>query len=197
MIPRGCRLSSDSGNRPFSSFGSFRHLLPLALPLRFGVRENIVHSAGKGKRKRVVPGHNDMVEQRHIHAAKRIGREPRCLQILLRRQAIPAGVIMSQHGTGRVITGGEAHKLAKIDFRRAHAALVNDAAEQLSLIHILRHSATSALSERRDVIIVASVSCIYSLGDPIDYRTMVTVSYTHLGKANHSGLADADSGAQL
>ena len=37
----------------------------------------------------------------------------------------------------------------------------------------LRHSATAALSERRDVIIVASVSCIYSLGDPIDYREMV------------------------
>ncbi len=37
----------------------------------------------------------------------------------------------------------------------------------------LRHSATSALCERRDVIIVASVSCIYSLGDPIDYRNMV------------------------
>ena len=37
----------------------------------------------------------------------------------------------------------------------------------------LRHSATLALSERRDVIIVASVSCIYSLGDPIDYRNMV------------------------
>ena len=37
----------------------------------------------------------------------------------------------------------------------------------------LRHSATSALSERRDVIIVASVSCIYTLGDPIDYRKMV------------------------
>ena len=37
----------------------------------------------------------------------------------------------------------------------------------------LRHSATSALSERRDVIIVASVSCIYSLGNPIDYRTMI------------------------
>ena len=37
----------------------------------------------------------------------------------------------------------------------------------------LRHSATSSLSERRDVIIVASVSCIYSLGDPIDYRNMV------------------------
>ena len=37
----------------------------------------------------------------------------------------------------------------------------------------LRHSATSALSERRDVIIVASVSCIYSLGSPIDYRNMV------------------------
>ena len=37
----------------------------------------------------------------------------------------------------------------------------------------LRHSATCALSERRDVIIVASVSCIYSLGSPIDYRNMV------------------------
>lgn len=37
----------------------------------------------------------------------------------------------------------------------------------------LRHSATSALSERRDVIIVASVSCIYSLGNPIDYKNMV------------------------
>ncbi len=37
----------------------------------------------------------------------------------------------------------------------------------------LRHSATLALAERRDVIIVASVSCIYSLGSPIDYRTNV------------------------
>ena len=37
----------------------------------------------------------------------------------------------------------------------------------------LRHSATSALFERRDVIVVSSVSCLYGLGDPIDYRTMV------------------------
>ena len=37
----------------------------------------------------------------------------------------------------------------------------------------LRHSATAALSERRDVIIVASVSCIYELGSPIDYQEMV------------------------
>ncbi len=37
----------------------------------------------------------------------------------------------------------------------------------------LRHSATCALSERKDVIIVASVSCIYSLGSPIDYKSMV------------------------
>ena len=37
----------------------------------------------------------------------------------------------------------------------------------------MRHSATAALSERRDVIIVASVSCIYSLGSPIDYRESV------------------------
>ncbi|MCD8328514.1 MAG: excinuclease ABC subunit UvrB [Ruminococcus sp.] len=37
----------------------------------------------------------------------------------------------------------------------------------------LRHSATSALAERRDVIIVASVSCIYSLGDPAEYKSMV------------------------
>ncbi len=40
-------------------------------------------------------------------------------------------------------------------------------------IERLRHSATAALSERRDVIIVSSVSCIYSLGNPIDYRKMV------------------------
>ena len=38
----------------------------------------------------------------------------------------------------------------------------------------LRHSATAALSERRDVIIVASVSCIYGLGSPIDYQEMVS-----------------------
>ncbi|MDR1689835.1 MAG: excinuclease ABC subunit UvrB [Clostridiales bacterium] len=37
----------------------------------------------------------------------------------------------------------------------------------------LRHSATAALSERDDVVIIASVSCIYGLGDPIDYREMV------------------------
>ena len=37
----------------------------------------------------------------------------------------------------------------------------------------LRHSATAALFERRDVIIVASVSCIYGLGDPIDYNELV------------------------
>ena len=37
----------------------------------------------------------------------------------------------------------------------------------------LRHSATASLFERRDVIIVASVSCIYGLGDPIDYENMI------------------------
>ncbi len=37
----------------------------------------------------------------------------------------------------------------------------------------MRHSATLSLSERRDVIIVASVSCIYSIGSPIDYKNMV------------------------
>ena len=40
-------------------------------------------------------------------------------------------------------------------------------------IDMLRHSATSALFERRDVIIVASVSCIYSLGDPQEYKSLV------------------------
>ncbi len=40
-------------------------------------------------------------------------------------------------------------------------------------IERLRHSATSSLSERRDVIVVSSVSCIYGLGDPIDYANMV------------------------
>lgn len=46
-------------------------------------------------------------------------------------------------------------------------ALVNDE------IDMLRHSATSALFERRDVIIVSSVSCIYSLGDPEEYKNLV------------------------
>jgi len=46
-------------------------------------------------------------------------------------------------------------------------AMINDE------IDMLRHSATSALFERRDVIIVASVSCIYSLGDPLEYRDLL------------------------
>ena len=49
-------------------------------------------------------------------------------------------------------------------------------------IEKLRHSATSALSERNDVIIVSSVSCIYTLGDPIDYRTMVISLRTGMKK---------------
>ncbi|MEG1994695.1 MAG: DEAD/DEAH box helicase family protein, partial [Oscillospiraceae bacterium] len=59
----------------------------------------------------------------------------------------------------------------------AYVAATNTYIEKDSAINEeierLRHSATSALSERRDVIIVASVSCIYSLGNPIDYRSMV------------------------
>ncbi len=43
-------------------------------------------------------------------------------------------------------------------------------------IDMLRHSATSALFERRDVIIVASVSCIYSLGDPMEYRDLLVAA---------------------
>ncbi len=46
----------------------------------------------------------------------------------------------------------------------------------------LRHSATAALFERRDVIIVASVSCIYGLGDPIDYNNMVVSLRTGMTK---------------
>ncbi len=46
-------------------------------------------------------------------------------------------------------------------------AMINDE------IDMLRHSATSALFERRDVIIVASVSCIYSLGDPMEYQSLL------------------------
>ncbi len=53
----------------------------------------------------------------------------------------------------------------------------------------LRHSATSALSERRDVIIVASVSCIYSLGDPIDYKSMVISLRTGMEKSRDELIA--------
>ncbi len=49
-------------------------------------------------------------------------------------------------------------------------AMVNDE------IDMLRHSATSALFERRDVIIVASVSCIYSLGDPAEYQGLLVAA---------------------
>ena len=57
--------------------------------------------------------------------------------------------------------------IAQTDTYIEKDSAINDEIERL------RHSATSSLSERRDVIIVASVSCIYSLGDPIDYRSMV------------------------
>ncbi len=53
----------------------------------------------------------------------------------------------------------------------------------------LRHSATCALSERRDVIIVASVSCIYSLGNPIDYRNMVISLRTGMEKSRDELMA--------
>lgn len=53
----------------------------------------------------------------------------------------------------------------------------------------LRHSATAALSERRDVIIVASVSCIYSIGDPIDYRNMVISLRTGMEKSREDLIA--------
>lgn len=49
-------------------------------------------------------------------------------------------------------------------------------------IERLRHSATAALFERRDVIVVASVSCIYGLGDPIDYKKMVISLRTGMTK---------------
>ena len=52
----------------------------------------------------------------------------------------------------------------------------------------LRHSATAALFERRDVIIVASVSCIYGLGDPIDYNEMVVSLRTGMEKDRDSVL---------
>ena len=54
---------------------------------------------------------------------------------------------------------------------------VNDEIERL------RHSATSALFERRDTIVVASVSCIYGLGDPIDYKSMVISLRTGMEKS--------------
>ena len=57
--------------------------------------------------------------------------------------------------------------IAQTDTYIEKDSAINDEIEKL------RHSATASLSERRDVIIVASVSCIYTLGDPIDYRNMV------------------------
>ncbi|CDB29065.1 MAG: excinuclease ABC subunit UvrB [Oscillospiraceae bacterium] len=57
--------------------------------------------------------------------------------------------------------------IAQTDTYIEKDSAVNDEIERL------RHSATASLFERRDVIVVASVSCIYGLGDPIDYKNMV------------------------
>ncbi|MCL2546432.1 MAG: excinuclease ABC subunit UvrB [Oscillospiraceae bacterium] len=57
--------------------------------------------------------------------------------------------------------------IPQIDFYKEKDVKSNDELERL------RHSATSALFERRDVVIVASVSCIYGLGDPTDYSNMM------------------------
>ena len=57
--------------------------------------------------------------------------------------------------------------IVSLEHKDDYSAMINDE------IDMLRHSATSALFERRDVIIVASVSCIYSLGDPKEYEELV------------------------
>ena len=57
--------------------------------------------------------------------------------------------------------------IAQTDTYIEKDSAINDEIERL------RHSATSSLFERRDIIVVASVSCIYGLGDPIDYKNMV------------------------
>ena len=56
-------------------------------------------------------------------------------------------------------------------------------------IERLRHSATSSLFERRDVIVVSSVSCIYGLGDPIDYQNMVISLRTGMEKSREELMA--------
>lgn len=59
-----------------------------------------------------------------------------------------------------------------------------------SEIDKLRHSATTAIAERRDVIVVASVSCIYSLGDPEEYRSMVVSVRKGMEKSRDKLLAE-------
>lgn len=54
----------------------------------------------------------------------------------------------------------------------------------------LRHSATTAIAERRDVIVVASVSCIYSLGDPEEYKSMVVSIRKGMEKSRDKLLAE-------
>ena len=54
----------------------------------------------------------------------------------------------------------------------------------------LRHSATTAIAERRDVIVVASVSCIYSLGDPEEYKSMVVSVRKGMEKSRDELLAE-------
>jgi excinuclease ABC subunit B len=65
-----------------------------------------------------------------------------------------------------MITISEAY-IASTDTYIGKDASINDEIERLA------HSATASLSERRDVIVVSSVSFIYGLGNPIDYNSMV------------------------
>ena len=63
---------------------------------------------------------------------------------------------------------------------------INDEIDKLS------HSATLALFETRDVIIVASVSCIYGLGDPIDYQEMMLSFKTRYEQIKRPGIKKID-----
>ena len=73
--------------------------------------------------------------------------------------------------------------IAHTDTHIEKDSAINDEIERL------RHSATSSLFERRDVIVVSSVSCIYGLGDPIDYKNMVISLRTGMEKSREELMA--------
>ena len=108
---------------------------------------------------------------------KPTGDQPRAIEKLT--EGVLAGrkeqALLGVTGSGKTFT--MANVIANVNQPEAYIAHTDTYIEKDSAINDeiekLRHSATASLGERRDVIIVSSVSCIYTLGDPIDYHSMV------------------------
>ena len=103
------------------------------------------------------------------------GDQPQAIEQLVKgfQEGNQCQTLLGVTGSGKTFTMANViQQLNKPTLIIAHTYIEKDSSIN-DEIDKLRHSATAALSEREDVIIVASVSCIYGLGSPIDYKEMV------------------------